>query len=827
MTMANTLDSFRPIPFYFLTTRNPDDYTAAAVGAAMDAVKAAGFGGIVFFNKPPHGFDEATYLSDFYYDVLERFVLACRERDLALWINDGFNFPPGDAAGRIEKQNPTLKQQRIRPNAEGRLEVVEVPWGFPAFEEEESSRLFREIVYEGHKKHLGHYFGNGITGFFSDADNRRINSGLDRILGQERYYPWSRTFEATFQARYGYAITEHLKGLFGGTEPSVCRDFWQLCGELYQQWFANNAKWCMANHLNYTFHTSDTGPLEWAKCHRSSLFSEGNPVSLLMHSPMPGTDHEILVLDGGTHYDSRLFTPKVTRGAAPEKLWHPRFNDTSHDARAKYAGSVATLKGASRAMCEMFAATNWGATYQDLRRIATWQIMQGINFIVPHAVHHRFMDWSKFFAPPEFIHGTNLHGIRTFNDMLARYCQAATAGHLKAEVALLEPTEEVWQGNSSEMFFKLFDKLNRYAGGYVICPKAMANRYSCVIDSMAVANAEAVSLPQVPIAFSGGDVLFMRRELEDGTEYLLVANVWSNETLSGVLSFYGRQIQLLLEPGEIAVVGGPYESYRMVSKPKSVVRIWDTPLPVRWGSDNLVPFNSKLEFQAAEPTRLRLHLPAGTVATLDGTLLVNGVKPKAATRLSGSVTEGGNSLWDDDYVSYAFKVRDAAVHSLKVHDLEGNRSSFFETPALLEGDFSVESRRKGDYARHVKTTYMLSIYEPEEELTLLSPRTTHLRTDAGWEKQGGLFYSGTVEYDLGTLDVVEGDVLAFEVAGVAELIIDDVSQGVVVARPWQFALNLPSGTHHLVLRCTNTMANRMERYAAPSGLVGTPRLLRG
>ena len=124
MTMANTLDSFRPIPFYFLTTRNPDDYTTEAVGAAMDAVKAAGFGGIVFFNKPPHGFDEATYLSDFYYEVLEQFVLASRERELALWINDGFNFPPGDAAGRIEKRNPTLTQQRIRPNEEGRLDVV-------------------------------------------------------------------------------------------------------------------------------------------------------------------------------------------------------------------------------------------------------------------------------------------------------------------------------------------------------------------------------------------------------------------------------------------------------------------------------------------------------------------------------------------------------------------------------------------------------------------------------------------------------------------------------------------------------------------------------
>ena len=52
----NNLDAFRPIPFYFLTTRNPADYTKKAVDDAMDAVKQAGFGGIVFFNKPPHGF---------------------------------------------------------------------------------------------------------------------------------------------------------------------------------------------------------------------------------------------------------------------------------------------------------------------------------------------------------------------------------------------------------------------------------------------------------------------------------------------------------------------------------------------------------------------------------------------------------------------------------------------------------------------------------------------------------------------------------------------------------------------------------------------------
>jgi hypothetical protein len=64
MKYQNTLDSFRPIPFYFLNTVNPQDYTAEAVWEAMDLLKQQGFGGIVLFNKPPTGFDAQSYLSE-------------------------------------------------------------------------------------------------------------------------------------------------------------------------------------------------------------------------------------------------------------------------------------------------------------------------------------------------------------------------------------------------------------------------------------------------------------------------------------------------------------------------------------------------------------------------------------------------------------------------------------------------------------------------------------------------------------------------------------------------------------------------------------------
>ena len=100
--------------------------------------------------------------------------MAGRDLGLEIWLNDGFDYPPGDAAGRIRARKPELGQQRLRLDVAGQVEVVSVPWGFPAFELPESSALFIELVYEAHKKHLGHYFGNGLHGIFS---GHRLSAG--------------------------------------------------------------------------------------------------------------------------------------------------------------------------------------------------------------------------------------------------------------------------------------------------------------------------------------------------------------------------------------------------------------------------------------------------------------------------------------------------------------------------------------------------------------------------------------------------------------------------------------------------------------------------
>ena len=371
------MTEYRPIPFYFINTTRAEDLSPSACRAAMRELAAAGYGGCVLFNKPPTGFDASGYLSELWFDALENCILAGRELKLEMWINDGFNYPPGDAAGRIEACDPTLGQQRLKL-VNGAVEVVEVPWGYPAFELPESSELFVKFVYEAHRERLGKYFGDGLYGFFSDCDNRRINAPKVKELEDGRYFPWSRNFSAEFRKRCGYEIEPHLVKILHGDDPVRQADYWRVAGELYRQWFANNRKWCSDHGLFYTFHSSDTGPLNIENCRRSSLYSEGAPLELLGASDFPGTDHELALLDGGTHYDWRYRTLDRCWGT-PGRTGHANFTDTRSDVRAKYAASAAFMAGAPRTMCEMFAATNFSADFQQLRRIAMWQGQKAVR----------------------------------------------------------------------------------------------------------------------------------------------------------------------------------------------------------------------------------------------------------------------------------------------------------------------------------------------------------------------------------------------------------------------------------------------------------------
>ena len=82
MNYQKQIESYRPIPFYFLTTTAPEDYTDEAVFEAMQKMKDDGYGGIVLFNKPPVGFDAEGYLSDTWFEITGRLFKPAANSDL-------------------------------------------------------------------------------------------------------------------------------------------------------------------------------------------------------------------------------------------------------------------------------------------------------------------------------------------------------------------------------------------------------------------------------------------------------------------------------------------------------------------------------------------------------------------------------------------------------------------------------------------------------------------------------------------------------------------------------------------------------------------------
>ena len=808
---TTSLDSaYRPIPFYFLNTTDEADYTPEAISVALDRLEVGGFGGMVLFNKPPTGFDENEYLSDWWFEVTRRFLVEARKRKLEVWLNDGFDFPPGDPGFRISRDHPELRQQRLIRMADGHIAPIVCEWGAPAFEEPKSSEFFQQLVYEEYARRLGEFFGNPVAGFFSDADNRRFTAPTFTLMPGERFFPWSANFATTFLERKGYDIAPHLEEALARMDTPAVRDYWEHAGFLYQQWFARNAQWCHAHGLKYTFHTSDTGPHAWANCLRASSFTEGLPFALLAHSDLPGTDHELTALDGGTHYDlpgavhempataggtrrvPRYFVPRVSWGCRDLSRWTPpAFACTKYDLRAKLASSAAFVGQKDRALCELFAATNHEASPTTLRRIAAWQILCGINFLIPHAVHHRFFGVVKDFAPPEFLHGIFQAANPDFNKWLTRMCAAASIGVATPQVALRVPTRELWGNHyDPESFFDLCDRLFRTGVQFIFVEDEVPAGLPVIEDATA-----PEPLPAPPAAFDAGELLFLERCLPDGTKSLLAGNLWNDHELSGVIRWNDREWPVTIASGEVAILGGPFENYRHSTTTKGTAL--EGPFPVVWGHENRIPMWNVREWtNSADIKSIKLFIPNDLhIISIDE---------------SAPGTPQSARLFDDDYLAY-----DAPCTPGR-HIFALDREPAVHTHVFLVGDFDAEITTEDDFARKYSEIYCMEMFVPVKAEIVLSPRRAELTTGS-WTEQGAPFYSGSVTY---RLELPAGATrLVVETEDVVELLRNSEVVAKCIWAPYEFDLTDIQPGDHCELRVTNTLANQQLAMLKPSGLM--------
>ena len=847
------INAFRPVPFYFITTNDPDELTVDAFCESLSHLKEEGFGGIVLFNKPQGGFTGEEYLGETFFQMVRNAAEACRALGLQMWINDGYDFPPGAVAGRIREAAPELEQQHIRL-VDGEPVVETADWGFPAFEENLSEELFRRFVYEAYEKHVGQYFGDPIKGFFSDTDNRRVlpRAMFDPQSPMRNYFPWSAHFEEEFRETYGYEIMPHMKAVLQRESIPEARDYWEFASRLYQKWWRLNSEWLHAHGLLYTGHSSDSSPYLQTEACRSSCFTEGRFSDAQRHFDYPGTDQELYAIDGGRHMVAeKMYCPMVVWGEKMSVPKMPGFADIHADLRAKQAASTAFLYGKKGVMCEMFAATNYGVEPSVLRHIAAYQIMQGVTFVVPHAYHHRFRGEIKYFAPPEYgRHSLLRHATDVLNREIAERTCLMSKGSPVYPVALIDPTEYVWKNQyDRKEYFDAFAALNRLPYGFVICDteKLIQNGYGfrsavsagirlpgeirAAIEEKGIRVlsvdeiGELQEIIPLDIRYEGEGTPHFQRRIIDGEEFTFVANIESEKPLRGRIRAYGREKEVLLYPGDVRYISKTYDDIpEQEERGENVLRL-SGPVPVTFDRPNVIPLEcfrsdrgtvTKTEedreinfsFIAEEPlTDLSLWIPKHCDGIVEK-IFFNG--KECGKRERGKV-------FDEDYLFCPLSAG-TGQNTITLIKNGGFRQC---DRILLTGRFDAEIRTDRTCYKKALGEYNLNLFIPEHAETILKKRRTELSAGQSAALQGQPFYSGGITYHFHpAVSKAAHYRLSFPlIRDSAYLSVNGMPCGKQVKPPYIFEFDLKEGENKLLLTVYNSRANEMECYPEPGGIV--------
>lgn len=836
--------AYRPKPFFFITSSDDSDLTVDKTRQSLSQLKDCGFGGFILFNK---AYTEKNYLGEGWFTMVENFAIAAKELGLEMWINDGFDFPPGNVAGKVEKIAPELKQKRIRME-NGTLAVKEEDWGFPAFEHPRSGELFVELVYEEYKKRVGQYFGDPIVGFFSDADNRRIFPDVmyDKNAPAWDYFPWTDDFAESFQAQYGYDIIPYMEGVLKRESTVYSRDYWEHAGRLYHRWFKNNHAWLQKHNLLYTGHTSDSSPFLYHHAPRSSCFSEGRFSDLESNFDFPGTDQEMLAIDTGKHLRiESMYQPHAVWGQ-PLALRMKDYFDMTHDTRAKQAFSTAFMYGKKEVMCEMFAASNFGVSPAELKQISTFQIMQGVTFVVPHAYHYRFNSDIKYFAPPEFSNrGMIGYSINQLNDEIAELTCMMSKGQSLCPIALLDPTDAVWMNDfEEEKFFSAFSALNRLPYGYAICDaeKILSGQVKFQVAIAAGFEVEDAikakfadlgvtlldetqfdklsDLIACDVAYTGTGTPHFVRKVIDGEEFCFIANVENAEPVQGKLTAYGKEKEICLYPGDVVYISASYDNISAPEASGTPVANLPEIMDVTFSAPNILP----MEWFAGAAIKTEdvpvLRFPLACTDALSGVkLYIPKTDIVTAVTLDGITISGCDGMvYDDAYTVYTLADLAPGMHEIAIR----KNGAFHDYDRIfLEGEFDVAIDGSREPHKCVLNLYNIKVSVPETANITLRQRRNTLSTEKSWALQGQIFYSGETEYTC-TLQIPEDGNYRLrlpKVRDVVDLYLDDIHLGRIIRPPYSFGFSATKGSHTLKLQVVNSLGNQMECYAEESGII--------
>ncbi len=428
-------EEFRQAPFWFWNHALDKSMLSWQIAQMQDK----GLGGFVMHAR--HGLI-TPYLSEEWMGCIQHGCEEAKKRGMLAWAYDERDWPSGPAGGEVIKDHAhRLSYLRFGPVAgpqpgeevvatyteqpDGtwrrsvggdaslqamRFECPAILW-FESYLDtmsDEACEAFVRSTYDKHEERFGDLKKLGLAGFFTDEPAfSTYPDDLGRI-------PWTPELPAAFQAAKGYDLLDRLPALFrpGDAGAQVRHDYWDVATRLFENaFFKRLHDWCEHRGLQLIGHPLGEEPLLFQfRC-------IGNIFRYLKHQHMPGMDHLGLGVGKGSPI---AMTPKMV-------------------------SSAAILAGRERVMTETFGESGWALSLRDMKWMADWQMVHGINYFIPHAFYYSVSRRRKKDSPPsEFYQAPHWPYYRLFADYTARVTSVLTGGEPVAKIALFYPMGSVW-----------------------------------------------------------------------------------------------------------------------------------------------------------------------------------------------------------------------------------------------------------------------------------------------------------------------------------------------------------------------------------------------
>lgn len=403
--------NFKPIPFWTWNDMLDKD----RLELQMRDMAQRGFGG--FFIHARSGMKN-EYMSEEWFDFVGFCIEKSEELGLDAWIYDENGWPSGFCGGELLKEEfliAYLQYNREVPfdkealanyifDGEIYIRVKQPIDGIDKYYSVKKivnntyvdlmnpnlARAFVECTHERYKQK----FGNRFKGFFTD-EPQYSREGI----------PWSIYLKAEYEKRHGKAVEDDLIYLFescGDISKAVRFDYYSLACELFVGFQKYVYEWCNENGYMVTGHTIDENHLfgQVACCGAAMQFYE--------YEHIPG-------IDWLTRHVGRNFP-------------------------VKQCSSVAEQLGRKQVLTESFAAGGWNCTPPTLKRIADFQIANGVNLFCFHMYPYSLRGERKRDYPPFFSeHNSWMREGKGFTGYLANVGEFLGDGDRKPNVLVLHP----------------------------------------------------------------------------------------------------------------------------------------------------------------------------------------------------------------------------------------------------------------------------------------------------------------------------------------------------------------------------------------------------